>query len=95
MTFEIGKTYGIVGKNGAGKTTLISLLQGFFHNYTGEILLENKEIREFSREFFEKNISIINQDPFTLIGFTIRENLTVGCTKKYTDKELYYYLKLF
>ncbi len=33
LTFEVGKTYGIVGKNGAGKTTIISLLQNFFDNY--------------------------------------------------------------
>lgn len=77
LAFEVGKTYGLVGKNGAGKTTLTSLLQGFFHNYSGKILIDNEEIREFSREFFEKNISIINQIPHTFVGFTIRENLTI------------------
>ncbi len=88
LTFEVGKTYGIVGKNGAGKTTIISLLQNFFDNYKWNILYGNTEVREFSREFFEKNIAIINQIPYIVLGASIRENILFGVEKSYTDDEI-------
>lgn len=95
MEFETGKTYGIVGKNGAGKTTIVSLLQKFFENYSGEIIFDNTESRKFSREFFEKNISMIHQEPYIVWHATIRENLLLGVEKKYSDEEIFAVLKLF
>lgn len=95
MVFETGKTYGIVGKNGAGKTTIVSLLQNFFENYSGKILIDNEEIRKFSRDFFDKNISMIHQIPYLTDSGTIRENLMLGVEKTYSDEEIFKILKIF
>ncbi len=45
-------------------------------------------MREFSREFFEKNIAIINQIPYIVLGASIRENILFGVEKSYTDDEI-------
>lgn len=95
LKFEVWKTYGLVWKNGAWKTTIISLLQNFFDNYSWQILIDSSEIKNFSRDFFEKNISVINQIPYIIAGFTIRENILLWVEKEVSDEEIYEFLKKF
>lgn len=95
LEFEIGKTYGLVGKNGAGKTTIISLLENFFENYSGNITIDGTEICNFSRDFFDKNVAMIHQVPYLLEMGTIRENLLLGVEKHYSDAEIFEILKIF
>ncbi|MDQ7022647.1 MAG: ABC transporter ATP-binding protein [Candidatus Gracilibacteria bacterium] len=95
LVFEKGKTYGLVGKNGAGKTTLISLIMNFFNNYSGNIKIDNIEIKEIKRDFFKNNISIIDQVPYIINGFSIRENLLLGVNKKYNDEYIFELLEKF
>lgn len=95
LNFEIWKTYGLVGKNWAWKTTIISLLQNFFDNYEWNISIEKEEIKNFSREFFEKNISIINQIPYIIEGFTVKENILLWVEREVSDEEIYDFLEKF
>ena len=72
-----GQHVAIVGKTGVGKTTLMNLLERFYQNYTGRILLEGRELREVSLEELRRRITLIPQEPQLTDG-TILENLTYG-----------------
>lgn len=95
LKFEKWQTYGLVWENWAWKTTIISLLQNFFENYEGSISIDSEEIKNFSRKFFEENISIINQIPYIIEGFTVRENILLGVFKEVSDEEIFELLEKF
>lgn len=73
-----GSSYALVGKNGAGKTTIIKLLTGLYTSYTGEILVDGKELRDMDAQTKQGLFSVIYQD-FARYQLTVRENLTLGC----------------
>ncbi len=64
----------ITGPNGAGKTTLVRLLLGYYTDYTGEILVNGKELRELNVPEVRKRFAVVSQDPFLFDG-TVRDNL--------------------
>lgn len=77
FSLKEGQSLGILGPTGSGKSTLIKLLSNFFSNYSGEILIGNKEIRTYNtNELFEK-ICIVEQNT-KLIEGTIKSNLLIG-----------------
>lgn len=55
VSMEFGEgVYGLLGKNGAGKTTLIGILLGIIKADSGQIFIEGKPVRSYSREFLNK-----------------------------------------
>ena len=56
------KKYAIVGENGAGKSTLVKLLMGIYTNYTGDILINGVNIREFDQEELMSLFAYVPQD---------------------------------
>lgn len=77
MYIEKNKHYAIVGKNGAGKTTFIKLLTGLYDNYEGEILINGKNIRNFTYEQLKAYFSIVYQD-FAKYFINIKDNVLLG-----------------
>lgn len=77
MKLEKGKHYAFVGANGAGKTTIVKLITGLYDNYTGEILINNKELRLYSQEQRKAMFSGLYQD-FARYQISIRDNIIVG-----------------
>lgn len=67
----------LVGPTGAGKTTIINLLTRFYEIDNGEILLDNKNIRNIKRDFLRSNLGIVLQDSYLFSG-TIEENIKYG-----------------
>lgn len=67
----------IVGKTGSGKTTLINLLLRFYDLNNGEILIDNQNIENCSKEYLRENIGLILQEPFIFKG-TIFDNIRYG-----------------
>ena len=80
---EAGKITAIVGRSGSGKTTLANLLMRKYRVDSGEILVDNVNILNYSKEIFAKNVSLIDQTPF-LFNSSIRNNLGIvdGNTKR-------------
>lgn len=74
---RIGKNYALVGPNGAGKTTVIKLLTGLYTDYAGEILINGKELREYTRAEQKGLFSVVYQD-FVQHALTFRENCEIG-----------------
>lgn len=84
VEIEHGKHYAIVGPTGCGKTTLINLLMHFYDVTSGEILLDNQNIQDFSRESLRENIGMVLQETWLFKG-TVFEN--VAYAKKGASKE--------
>ena len=76
IKIQKGEHISIVGENGAGKTTFIKLLCGLYSDYEGEIVLNGKNINEYSYSEYIKLLSVVFQD-FKLFAFSLRENITI------------------
>jgi len=79
ISFKIkpGEKIALVGHTGSGKTSIISLISGLYPFQKGRILLDGKDITEFSLEELRDNIGIVQQDVFLFSG-TIRDNIVLG-----------------
>lgn len=77
MTMKQGHSYGFVGLNGAGKTTFTKLLTGLYREYEGSILLNNKELKEYSLEDLKGMFSAVYQD-FARYYIPLKENIRLG-----------------
>ena len=91
FSLKEGQSLGILGPTGSGKSTLIKLLSNFFSNYSGEILIGNKEIRTYNPNKLFKKICIVEQNT-KLIEGTIKSNLLIGNTSA-TEYEIINALK--
>lgn len=77
--FESGKFYAIVGESGSGKTTLISLMSALEALQEGDILYNEKSIKEIGLSNFRlKYVNIVFQ-AYNLINYmTAKENVDVA-----------------
>lgn len=79
ISFKVnpGETVAIVGATGAGKSTIISLITRLYDINSGEILLDDVEIKNYELYNLRSHIGVVLQDVFLFHG-TIFENLTFG-----------------
>ena len=87
ISIGAGKTLAIVGHSGSGKSTLASLLPRFYELDSGDILIDDVSIRDFTLTSLRENISLVSQD-VVLFNDTIRNNLAYGQLKASSDEEL-------
>jgi len=71
-----GQTIAIVGATGAGKSTIINLLNRFYEINSGEILIDNTNIKDFTLDSLRNQIAVVLQDVF-LFADTIHNNITL------------------
>jgi ATP-binding cassette subfamily B protein len=83
---KAGSSVAFVGSTGAGKTTLITLLTRFYDVTGGRIILDGRDIREYTRDSLRKCFGIVLQDTYLFSG-TIKENIKYGKPDA-TDKEI-------
>lgn len=72
-----GQRIAIVGPTGAGKTTIVKLLMRFYELNGGDIYLDGKSIRSFTREGLRNEVGMVLQDTWLFKG-TIIENIRYG-----------------
>ncbi|MDR3256159.1 MAG: ABC transporter ATP-binding protein [Endomicrobium sp.] len=70
--------FGIIGKNGAGKSTLLKILCDLLNPYSGNIYIDGKNIKSFSKKDFAKTISFLPQYVDTSLSFTVSEFVMFG-----------------
>jgi len=78
LSFLTGKTTAIIGPNGSGKSTLLKALAGLNNNIIGQVLFENRDIREFSKKNLARNLAILPQDPSVPADLTVSELVQYG-----------------
>ncbi|SDO80829.1 ATP-binding cassette, subfamily B [Clostridium gasigenes] len=81
-----GEKIALVGSTGAGKSTIVSLLSRFYDVTSGEILVDNKNIKNVNLESYRSQMGIMLQDTF-LFSSTIMENIRYGRLDA-TDEEV-------
>ena len=77
LEIEPGQTLAFVGPSGGGKTTICHLIPNFYRIQEGEILIDDKNIDNFTFESLRRHIGIVQQDVFLFNG-TIMENILYG-----------------
>lgn len=81
-----GETVALVGNSGGGKSTFVSLLPRFYDVTEGQILINGKDIRNYTLHSLRENIAVVFQDNYLFSG-TIRENILLG-KKDASEEEL-------
>lgn len=77
--FSLGKMYAIKGKSGSGKTTLLSLISGLEEKYDGEIIYDNKNLKEINLDKYRStNVGIVFQSYNLLPHLTALENIILS-----------------
>lgn len=77
LKVESGSKIALVGHSGAGKSTVIQLLLRFYDPDSGEIKLDDNNIKDLDLINFRKHIGMVPQEVI-LFGGTIRENIAYG-----------------
>ena len=84
FVIEPGERVAFVGHTGAGKTTLVNLLLGFYEIQRGQVLVDDVDIREYSREELRANFGVVPQEVF-IYADDIANNIRLG-NKAITDE---------
>ena len=69
-----GETIAFVGSTGSGKSSIINLFLRFYEFEKGKILIDGRDIRDYSQAELRRNIGLVLQDPFLYHG-TIVSNI--------------------
>ncbi|WP_158644513.1 ABC transporter ATP-binding protein [Clostridium ihumii] len=94
LSFKIdaGRHYAFVGTNGAGKSTITKLITGLYDNFEGEILINNKSIREYRKADLKSMFAIVHQD-FSKYFIKIKDNVALGNINKMENEKDDEYIK--
>lgn len=77
LVVKPGMKVAIVGPTGCGKTTLINLLMRFYDTVSGEITLENNEIKDITRMSLRDSYGMVLQDTW-IKRASVKENISLG-----------------
>lgn len=77
LNIKSGEKIGLVGRSGAGKSTLINLLLRFYDLKSGQIIIDNQDIRNVTQDSLRSQIGMVTQDT-SLLHRSVRENLLYG-----------------
>jgi ATP-binding cassette, subfamily B, multidrug efflux pump len=72
-----GKTIGLIGATGSGKTSVTQLMTRFYEASSGEVLIDGKNVRDYSLEALRSGIGFVLQESF-LFSSTIKANISYG-----------------
>ncbi|KRK74342.1 ABC transporter ATP-binding protein [Lacticaseibacillus nasuensis] len=63
-----GETVALVGHTGSGKSSIINVMMRFYEFGTGEILIDDKDIRDYPMPELRKKLGLVLQDSFMFYG---------------------------
>ncbi|MEX6399670.1 type I secretion system permease/ATPase, partial [Providencia hangzhouensis] len=95
LNIAAGEKVAILGKIGGGKSTLLKLLTGLYEQQTGNIFLDDLDIRQIDPIYLRSKVAMLTQKPRLFFG-TLRENLDLARLDGYsTDDDLIRALQRF
>jgi subfamily B ATP-binding cassette protein MsbA len=77
LTVTAGETVALVGSSGSGKSTLVNLIPRFYRVDQGVILLDGRDIKDYSLASLRQQIAIVSQK-VTLFNGSIYSNIAYG-----------------
>lgn len=77
LTIKKGQTVALVGQSGGGKSTLVDLIPRFYDVESGQILIDDVDIRDFALDDLRGMMGNVNQDPI-LFNDTVFNNIAFG-----------------
>ena len=80
-----GRKYLILGPSGGGKSTVLKLIRKYFNPTDGQITLDEKDIKNITKETYFHHLANIEQHVF-IFEDTVKNNLCLY--KEYTDEEI-------
>ena len=86
FTIKKGEKVAFVGENGAGKTTFIKLLTGMLESSSGEIFINDNNVKNISTSEKYNSLSYVFQELAKFNTFTIAENVFLGDVEKERDE---------
>lgn len=100
FSIEKGDLISVIGSSGSGKSTFLNILGGLDWNYTGDIIVDGKDIKQYNQNFYRRFIvGTIFQQFYLIPSLTVEENILlptkfVKSMNKYElNKRLEYILK--
>ena len=96
VSFSIakGSIHGVIGENGAGKSTLMSILYGYYHADSGQLVINGAEQKiRSSQEAIDLGIGMVHQHFMLVENMTVLDNVMLGAeggfklAKKRTETE--------
>ena len=73
---EPGQSLALVGVTGSGKTSVVNVLTRLYEINRGEVMLDNRNIRDIDKTQLRQIVGMISQDIFLFSG-TIRDNISL------------------
>lgn len=77
FTVQPGEMIALVGSSGAGKSTIITLLSRFYDPTSGQVLIDDRPMREYNVQSVRRQIGIVMQDSILFSG-SIEDNIRYG-----------------
>jgi len=80
FTLNKGELIALLGPNGSGKTTILKCLNGTLKPKTGEIYIENHNIKNLSYKEIAKFISVVPQEHSAIFSYLVIDIVAMGIT---------------
>lgn len=81
-----GQSLGITGQVGSGKSSIINLITRQYDTSGGEVLIDNKNIKQHNLHLLRKNCGVVPQEVF-LFSDTVANNIAFGSPFKTVPRE--------
>ena len=92
LRIKAGEVVAVAGPSGSGKTTLVHLLLRLFDPVEGRILVDGKDLRDYSSDSLRRHVGLVTQDTI-LFNDTLAGNVAVGRSQA-SDDEVHSALKV-
>jgi ATP-binding cassette subfamily B protein len=79
LSIAPGENIALVGHTGSGKSSIAKLIARFYEFQSGQILIDDQNIRDLDLTAYRKQLGIISQTPFLFSG-TVAENIQYACS---------------
>ena len=87
LEIKENQTVAFVGHTGSGKSTIMNLIVKFYSATKGNVLINGRNIKNYSKEYLREKTAIVLQDSFLFEG-TLLENITTSNDEKIAREAL-------